>query len=33
MKRARLIASASLRWCQAQTPERLRGTIFPKEEM
>lgn len=32
MNRARLMAFDSLRWCQVQTPERLRETIFPKEE-
>jgi hypothetical protein len=32
MKRARLIALASLRWCFAQTPLRLRGTILPYED-
>jgi len=32
MNLARLIACASLRWCHAHTPERLRGTIFPNED-
>jgi hypothetical protein len=33
MMRARLIAFESPRWCFVHTPERLRGTIFAKEEM
>ena len=28
MMRARLIASASFRWCQAHTPDRRRGAIL-----
>jgi hypothetical protein len=30
MLRARLIASANMRWCVAQEPEILRGKIFPR---
>lgn len=32
MKRARLMAEDNLRWCQAHTPLRLRGTMRPKDE-
>src|SRR5919206_396789 len=33
MLRARLIASASIRWCAVQTPEILRGRILPRSGM
>ncbi len=32
MKRERLMAADSLRWCQTHIPLRLRATILPKEE-
>ena len=32
MRRARLTATVSIRWCLAQVPEMRRGTIFPRSE-
>ena len=32
MRRARLTATVSIRWCLAQFPEMRRGTIFPRSE-